>query len=217
MFLIALNTLLLCQKMRPISCHKKPIYGFIGDMAHDINSIYETLTYFKIKPFIPLNSRSRRILPGPLRIDLDGTPICPSGNRMCYFGLDNRRKRLTWRCPKIYGSKADREKIICTFGPCSNTPFGRVIHTKPAWDIRAHPYPPRSSPRWKKTYTLRYQSEQINNLIKNVYGLDGQRSRSRYRVFWETILSDILVHLSAWVARISPGIVRSIAYLTYGY
>lgn len=100
--------------------------------------------------------------------------------------------------------------ITCSHGPCSKSPFGRVIHTKPIWDLRIHSYPPRSSPIWKKTYSLRHQSEQVNNLIENFYLGESPKLRRRYHLFMKIILAGIDIHLKVQLTRASPGIVRAI-------
>ncbi|MEW6226533.1 MAG: hypothetical protein AB1700_00340 [Bacillota bacterium] len=104
-----------CRKLRARPAAHMRIEGFIGDGVHDTYACYKALAYLGALPFIPLNSRAKRTLPGPSAVAPDGTPICPSGNRMRYYGRDMHRMRLKWRCPKIYGSRQDKEKITCLY------------------------------------------------------------------------------------------------------
>ncbi|NPV80207.1 MAG: hypothetical protein HPY52_08870 [Firmicutes bacterium] len=76
--------------------------------------------------------------------------------------------------------------------------------------MRIHSYPPRSSPIWKKTYSLRHQSEQVNNLIENFYLGESPKLRRRYHLFMKIILAGIDIHLKVQLTRASPGIVRAI-------
>jgi len=211
MNLFAFNSLLYCRKTRPATPFR--ILGFIGDGAHDVTACYKVIAWIPAQAFIPLNQRTihpERTLPGPVNITPDGTPICPAGYPMRYYGRDLVKIRLKWRCPMIYGSKKDRARINCQT-PCSSSPFGRVVHTKPTWDLRVHCYPPRSSPEWKKTYALRYQSEQMNNLLKNGYNIENLRPKDRCRAVWGQTLANIGIHLTAQAARASPGVVQTLA------
>jgi len=50
---------------------------------------------------------------------------------------------LKWRCPKATGKHCDS----CV--SCSPSAYGRVIYTKPDWDLRLFTTIPRGSERWK--------------------------------------------------------------------
>src|SRR5699024_12054656 len=63
-------------------------------------------------------------------LDKNGTPLCNAGRPMVPNGQDRSTGYLMWRCPfgKDHVSKCPQN--------CSNAKYGRVIKTRPEWDIR---------------------------------------------------------------------------------
>ncbi len=99
---------------------------------------------------------------------------------MVYNGFCKGRSRHKWRCPLKY-KKAE----ICNLEePCSPSSYGRVIYTKPDWDIRLFTPFPRKTKAWKETYKTRTSSERINNRILNDYGLHQMRTHGKKTLFF---------------------------------
>ncbi len=144
------------------------------DSAHDVQDIYQLFKHFDIKPLIDLNKRrtGKRTYPAPVMIDNNGNPICPAEKPMVYWG----RSRLKWRCPCYKDiSKCPLDK------PCSPSPYGRSIYTKPKWDLRLFTTPPRKSNKWKELFKERtsverslkrtlvdYKVESARVILKNI-------------------------------------------------
>lgn len=69
-----------------------------------------------------------------------------------------------WRYPLACG-KIDEHTHKNQFSPSK---YGRVIYTKPDWDLRLFTPIPRGTKKWKETRTC---SERINNRILNDHKL----------------------------------------------
>lgn len=163
------------------------------DSAHDNYPTYELLLHDGIRPFIDLNKNCGRpaSLPEELKIDSDGTPVCQAGHRMVFWGHCSSRHRVKWRCPSVTGQCG-----ACSH-PCSASPYGRVIYTKPEWDIRLYPPVPRGTKQYRKIYRTRTCAERVNNRILNDYGLHALVIHSAKRYSFVIIIIGICLHLDA--------------------
>jgi IS5 family transposase len=95
-----------------------------------------------------------------------GTPVCPSGHKMTYWGRDG--KWLKWRCPVACG-EAER----CTaFGRCSASEYGTVAKIDIWEDPRRFPGLARESGKWERLYRQRTAAERVNSRLKQCLGLD---------------------------------------------
>ena len=114
---------------------------------------------------------------------------------MIYDGFEKDRSRHKWRCAKARGKI---ESCSCS-EQCSPSPYGRVIHTKPAWDLRLFTKIPRGSKQWKEIYKTRTCSERINNRILNDYKIHSLRIRGKKRFSFMTMIAGINIHLDAQI------------------
>ncbi|TDA65619.1 MAG: hypothetical protein D9V47_12475 [Clostridia bacterium] len=117
---------------------------------------------------------------------------------MVYNGFDKDRSRLKWRCPMTAGSRKVKQKVNCTT-PCSTSPYGRTVYTKPYDDLRLFTPTPRNSHAWKKVYALRSAVERSFKRAKADYELERCRVRSKRAWFWRSHLVAMNQHLDAWV------------------
>ena len=160
---------------------------------------YELCKTWDYIPFIDLNSNRGKpaTLPPALSINEQGVPICLSGHEMVHNGFCKNRSRHKWRCP-LKCKKVD----TCTLEePCSPSAYGRVIYTKPAWDIRLFTPVPRKTKAWKEIYKARTCSERINNRILNDYGLHAMRTHGKKRYSFFTMMIGINIHLDARIKK----------------
>lgn len=164
------------------------------DSANDNYPTYELLQKWGISPFIDLNSRRGRSssIPDSIRIDKDGTPICKEGHRMVCWGYDSSKHSIKWRCPYALG------KVPSCTCPCSDSPYGRTIHTKNEWDIRLYTPVPRGTKEWKSTYNNRTSTERINNRVLNHYRLHSMMIHTKKHYSFMTMIIGICIHLDAW-------------------
>ena len=129
--------------------------------------------------------------PAELKIARDGTPICQAGHKMVFYGYDSCRHRTKWRCPSIMG-KCDSCPI-----PCSPSAYGRVIYTKPDWDIRLYTPVARGTEEYQQIYKKRTCTERINNRILNDYGLHRMVLHTVKRYSFITTIIALCIHLDA--------------------
>lgn len=165
------------------------------DSANDNYPTYGLLKEWDINPFIDLNSNRGKpaTLPPALNITDKGIPICMRGNEMIYDGFCKNRSRHKWRCPLACGKIEE-----CLYkNQCSPSDYGRVIYTKPDWDLRLFTLVPRGTQKWKETYKTRTCSERINNRILNDYKLHQMRIRGKKRYSFFTMMIGINIHLDA--------------------
>ena len=194
----SVSFLLLHEEFRR-HCGSLKVQNICLDSAHDNYHTYELMQHYGIRPFIDLNTKRGRpeTLPPELAIDKDGTPLCQDGHRMVFYGYDASRHRLKWRCPAVMG-KCD--SCPC---PCSPSPYGRVIYTKPDWDIRLYTPVTRGTDEYKNIYKMRTCTERINNRILNDYGLHRMVLHTVKRYSFMATIIGICIHLDARYKQMS--------------
>lgn len=163
------------------------------DSAMDNLPTYRLLKDRGISAFIDLNNNCGRpkTIPDTIRIDKNGTPLCDAGLPMLPNGQDKRKGYLMWRCP--YGKKHTDK---CARN-CSDSTYGRVIKTRPEWDIRLYTDVPRGTDAYKKIYNQRTATERINNRILNDYGLHRMMIHGKVHYSFFTTMIGICIHLDA--------------------
>lgn len=171
------------------------ISNYVLDSANDNYPTYELCSKWNINPFIDLNSKNKgnSKYPTSLSITEKGVPICIGGHEMIYNGFEKSRSRVKWRCP-LACKKI--ESCSCT-DQCSPSAYGRVIYTKPSWDLRLFTKIPRGSKQYKEIYKTRTCSERINNRILNDYKIHSLKIHGKKRYSFMTMISSINIHLDA--------------------
>lgn len=177
------------------------------DSAHDVYDIYRLLHSNDTEPFIDLNERNKGNLTfsGPISVNENGVPVCPAGLPMLNWGFDRNRCRIKWRCP-CYKDKGKCPKQH----ECSPSKYGRVVYTKPEWDLRLFTPTPRGSDAWKETYARRTTVERTFKRILVDYKIEDAKCRSKKCWFWRATLAAINQHLDAQVAAVKPSILAEI-------
>ena len=175
------------------------VNAFVSDSASDNYATYELLNHWDWNAVIALNPKNEGNLkyPPALRIDDNGVPICQKGYEMVYNGYCKGRSRIKWRCQRV-----NYHDGLNTFPPCpgcSQSPYGRVIYTKPDWDLRLFTRIPRGSDAWKSVMKERTAAERVNDRILNDYGVEGGHVRGKKRISFRATLAAINVHLDAQV------------------
>lgn len=181
------------------------ISNYVLDSANDNYPTYELCSKWNINPLIDLNSKNKgnSKYPSTLSITKKGVPLCIDGHEMVYDGFEKSRSRLKWRCPLVCGKV---QFCSCT-EPCSPSKYGRVIYTKPAWDLRLFTKIPRGSKQWKEIYKTRTCSERINNRILNDYKIHALKIHGKKRYSFMTMIASINIHLDAQIKAFSFNII----------
>ena len=175
--------------------HNLHINTFISDSASDNYATYKLLNHWGIDAVIALNTKNvgNSRFPPALNIDEHGCPTCPGGRKMVYNGFCNDRCRFKWRYPRVAGGL----EPCSSCASCSPSPYGRVIYTKPDWDLRLFTRIPRSTDSWKAKMKQRTAAERVNNRILNDYGIENDATRGKKRIAFFTTIAAINVHLHA--------------------
>jgi hypothetical protein len=168
---------------------------FISDSASDNYATYKLLDNWNINAVIALNKTNfgNNKYPANLDVDENGRPWCPGGYAMINWGFNPSRCRIKWRCPMACGYFA-KDCIHC-----SPSKYGRVIYTKPKWDLRLFTTIPRGSDLWKSKMKQRTAAERINNRILHHYGIENAHFRSKKRISFFSTIAAINIHLDAWL------------------
>jgi hypothetical protein len=174
---------------------------FISDSASDNYATYQLLNHWGINAVIAINSKNKGNFQHPpaLGIDEHGRPVCPGRRKMVYNGFCNDRCRFKWRCPRVAKGIEPCEACIS----CSPSAYGRVIYTKPDWDLRLFTRIPRGTETWKDKIKQRTAAERVNNRILNDYGVEASSTRGKKRIAFMTTLAAVNVHLDAQLKRLS--------------
>lgn len=174
---------------------KLKISNYVLDSANDNYPTYELCSKWNINPFIDLNSKNKgnSKYPTALSINEKGVPICIGGHEMIYNGFEKSRSRHKWRCPLA----CKKIKSCSCTDQCSPSAYGRVIYTKPSWDLRLFTKIPRGSKQYKEIYKTRTCSERINNRILNDYKIHSLKIHGKKRYSFMTMIASINIHLDA--------------------
>ena len=169
---------------------------FLSDSASDNYPTYDLLHRWNINAIIALNATNKGhfTYPTHLTIDPSGIPICPAGHKMINFGFCGKdRCRRKWRCPRVL-----KKALRCSAcDSCSASPYGRVIYTKPEWDLRLFTKITRGTLQWKAKMKERTAAERVNNRILNHYGIEKSKSRGKKRISFFTTIAAFNIHLDA--------------------
>jgi len=165
------------------------------DAAHDSDAVYTYCNSNGITPFIDLNPRGlgKYIYEDTFYLNEDGRPICVKNDLpFTSEGIEPTRRRRKWRCPL-----ADKSGCKCE-NPCTNSSYGRVVHTTTSDNPRLLCEPRRDSKEWKLEYNKRTSVERSNKRQKDDYKLENGRHRSTKMWYCRLYCIMMLQHLDAW-------------------
>jgi hypothetical protein len=157
---------------------------FCGDGHHDSYAHYRYFDKKSVTPVIPLSERSKQCFPHLLddrgiKLDTDGTPLCPEGVRMRHHQYNTHKKVHVYTCPaKINTHKDGKSLYVTRLDKCPRgqdcapeSPLAPLVYIKSATDPRLYPPIPRDSKRFKEIMSLRSSTERCNYL-NDTYCLD---------------------------------------------
>lgn len=169
---------------------------FISDSASDNYPTYELLDKWNMNAVIALNTKNKGNFKNspPIGVNEHGAPICSGGNAMIYAGFyDKDRCRIKWRCPRVMGKCYAGEACKS----CSQSSYGRTVHTHPSWDLRQFSTIPRGTKQWKDKMKERTAAERVNNRILHDYGIENSKARGKKRISFLTTIAGFNIHLDA--------------------
>lgn len=150
------------------------------DSAYDSHTNYRfALKEAHVAPIIALNPRGGvdALTSDSLQLAKDGSYTCMAGHKVVYWGKEEKRGRLKFRCPAAVG------KCECLFrSACSTSPYGRTFHLNPERDYRLIGPIPRGTALWQKKYDKRTSVERAYSEEKGTHRLADLRVRGLPRV-----------------------------------
>ena len=169
------------------------------DSAHDAMPIYQWMLEEDVTAFIDLHSAKSKYDWNDMKVTKDGRPICPEGKPMCSDGTEKRRMRRKFCCPLQRRDPKTGKKVVCGCEhPCTDSPYGPVLHIPMKDNPRIFNTPARGSDAWVKEYKKRTSSERDNKRIKTDYKLEDGRHRSSMLWYFRLYLILMAIHMDAW-------------------
>jgi hypothetical protein len=172
---------------------------FCGDGHHDSYAHYDYFAAKQVIPLIPLAQKSKKPTPhlpeahrdaqaeahqahpdsSPVRLDTDGTPLCPAGMKMRHHSYSKRKKTHVYACPVKRNTHRDGKCFYALHleecprkQDCApKSPIGPLVYIKSQTDPRLYPPILRESKRFKELMKQRTATERCNYL-NDTYHLD---------------------------------------------
>lgn len=154
-----------------------PLKVCTADAGYDSKANILAITNRKAIPVIPLNPGSEKAPPGIT--NTLGTPLCPVGLPMLYWGRDGHY--LKYRCPEKSG-------LLCCLrqheavSRCTTSAYGLVVKLDMRDDPRRYVPVPRETKQWARLYKQRTAVERVNSRLKEHLILDELRVRGIQKV-----------------------------------
>ena len=150
------------------------------DSAYDDHKNYRfAIEEAHIAPLIALNPRGGvdALTANSLLMAKDGGYTCMAGHKVIYWGKEEKRSRLKFRCPAAVG------KCECLFrSTCSQSRYGRTFYLNPERDYRLIGSIPRGTALWQQKYDKRTSVERAYSEEKGSHKLADPRVRGLSKV-----------------------------------
>jgi transposase len=150
------------------------------DSAYDSHENYRfAIKEAQVAPIIALNPRGGvdALTSNSLSLSKDGSYTCLAGFKVIYWGKEEKRSRLKFRCPAAVG------KGECLFrSTCSRSQYGRTFYLNPNRDYRLIGPIPRGTALWQKKYDARTSVERAYSEEKGSHKLANPRVRGLSKV-----------------------------------
>ncbi len=151
---------------------------FCGDGHHDSYAHCEYFDAKGIVPVVPLSENSKPVAPHPpgrneVRLDEDGTPLCPALARMRHHQFDKSQNKHVYCCPAKRMTRTNRKPVyVFREDSCPRkadckpeSSLGPFVHIKSETDPRLYPPLPRKSKKFKEIAKKRSASERMNSVL----------------------------------------------------
>ena len=159
---------------------ENPIDTSAMDSAYDSHENYRfAIEDAKVAPIIALNPRGGvdAVTSSALYLAKDGSYTCLAGFKVVYWGKEEKRGRLKFRCPAAVG------RCQCLFrSTCSQSSYGRTFYLHPKRDYRLIGPIPRGTDLWQEKYNARTRVERAYSEEKGSHRLANPRVRGLSRV-----------------------------------
>ena len=137
-----------------------------------------------------------------LQLAKDGSYTCMAGHKVIYWGKEEKRGRLKFRCPAAVG------KCECLFrSTCSKSQYGRTFYLNPNRDYRLVGLIPRGTALWQKKYDRRTSVERAYSEQKGSHKLADPRVRGLEKIKIHTYLALCAQIIKRIGAAITEGLI----------
>jgi transposase len=176
------------------------------DSAYDSQENYRfAIKEAHVAPIIALNPRGGvdALISNSLQLAKDGSYTCMAGHKVIYWGKEEKRGRLKFRCPAAVG------KCECLFrSTCSQSQYGRTFYLNPNRDYRLVGLIPRGTALWQKKYDRRTSVERAYSEEKGSHKLADPRVRGLAKIKIHVYLALCAQIIKRVGAAITEGLIR---------
>ena len=176
------------------------------DSAYDSQENYRfAIKEAHVAPIIALNPRGGvdALTSNSLQLAKDGSYTCMAGHKVIYWGKEEKRGRLKFRCPAAVG------KCECLFrSTCSQSQYGRTFYLNPNRDYRLIGLIPRGTALWQKKYDRRTSVERAYSEEKGSHKLADPRVRGLAKIKIHVYLALCAQIIKRIGAAITKGLIR---------
>lgn len=158
----------------------KPSY-YLMDAGYDAGSIYSQALKQKGQAIIKLNHRGHKNTSSDYTDE--GTPYCPAGHPMYYYGTDPKKLINKFRCP----IKCSQDVTCQNECGCKNS-YGYVKRISIKENPRLFCSPHRGSRTWKELYSNRSSIERLFSVLKVHLNMDRLTKRGIEKAFTDVII-----------------------------
>lgn len=155
-----------------------PLKVSVNDTGYDSTENIKAIVGRGALPIIPLNPGSEKAPPGIT--NTLGTPLCPTGFPMTYWGRDG--DYLKYRCPQQATHRFCCLQDHKGTDRCSLSPYGLVVKLDMKDDPRRYVPVPRETMQWERLYKTRTAIERLNSRLKENLLLDDLKVRGLPKV-----------------------------------
>jgi transposase, IS5 family len=155
-----------------------PLKVSVNDTGYDSTENIKAIIGRGAMPIIPLNPGSEKAPPGIT--NRLGTPLCPTGFPMTYWGRDG--DYLKYRCPQEATGRFCCLLDHKATDRCSLSPYGLVVKLNMKDDPRRYVPVPRETKQWDRLYKTRTACERLNSRLKENLLMDELKVRGLPKV-----------------------------------
>jgi hypothetical protein len=176
------------------------------DSAYDSHENYRFIIQeIKASPIIALNPRGGvdALTSNSLSLAKDGSYTCFAGHKVIYWGKEEKRSRLKFRCPAAIG------KCECLFrSTCSQSPYGHTFYLNPERDYRLIGPIPRGTDLWQNKYDKRTSVERAYSEEKGSHHLADPKVRGLAKIKIHVYLALCAQVIKRIGTAITEGLIR---------
>lgn len=165
----------------------KPLY-YLMDAGYDAGSIYGQALEQKGQAIIKLNHRGHKDTSSDYTDE--GTPYCPAGHPMSYYGTGKKKLVNKFRCPRKCG-----QDVTCQNECACENPYGYVKRLSIKENPRLFCSPHRGSRTWKELYRNRSSIERLFSVLKVHLNMDRLTKRGIEKAY-----SNVMICLITFLA-----------------